>query len=90
MEVDQEGVLVAVGSLEGNLFSLDAWNLVVLDDELLFQDFHGVELLGFLLLDQQHLSKVAAAQGFEEGEILQAWMVLLIEEPFAGTFVCGI
>jgi hypothetical protein len=60
-----------LGFLEHAVFGDGVRDLVFLDDEVLLEDLHGVQLAGALLARQHHLPERAFAQHLHELELLQ-------------------
>lgn len=64
----KEGML---GFLEHAVLGDGVRDLVLLDDEVLLEDLHGVQLARALLAAQHHLAERALAQHLHELELLQ-------------------
>lgn len=73
MQVQQEWMSLLIRNQEDPLFRARAFDLVILDDELLLQDFDGVELLGTLSLSQHDLSEVALSENCQKVEMVQSY-----------------
>lgn len=60
-----------LGFLEHAVLGDGVRDLVLLDDEVLLEDLHGVQLARALLAAQHHLAERALAQHLHELELLQ-------------------
>mmetsp|Transcript_42273 Transcript_42273/g.40497 ORF Transcript_42273/g.40497 Transcript_42273/m.40497 type:complete len:264 (-) Transcript_42273:562-1353(-) len=54
------------------LFELGTFYLIVVDDDILPETFHGIHLFAALLLHQEHLTKASSPNDFPNDEILEA------------------
>lgn len=68
LHVDQEWVI----DLAQDVFlQLDVLHLLILENDILANDFHGEQLLGSNLLDKEHLTEGTLADQFANLEVLQ-------------------
>ena len=72
VQVEQVRVPFLVGDQKHALLRPGAFDLVVLDDEFLFQHFYRVQLLRCLGFGEHHLAEVALAEHCEEVEVIKA------------------
>lgn len=82
MQVQQKGMPLLVRNQEHSLLRTRALHFVVLDNELLFENLDGVQLLGGLGFSQHDLAKVTLAQHSKEVEVVQSY-------PLAGALCVG-
>lgn len=71
----------SVGNQEDSLLRPDTLNLIVLNDELLLENFDGIEFASFLRLGQHDLTEVTLAKNSQEVEVVQS-------DALAGSRVC--
>lgn len=71
-EVHQEGVSDRVGGLEDALFGEQGLHFVAGDDVAFLQRFYGEVLAGVLVLGEDDLAEVAAAQDADQPEVVHA------------------
>lgn len=64
-----------LGLLEHAVLGDGVRHLVLLDDDVLLEDLHGVQFAGALLARQHHLAERALAQHLHELELLQCLML---------------
>jgi len=68
LHVDQEWVI----DLAQDVFlQLDVLHLLILENDILANDFHGEQLFGSNLLDKEHLTEGTLADQFANLEVLQ-------------------
>jgi hypothetical protein len=72
MQIEQEGVALLVRDEEHPLLGPYALDLVVFDNELLFENLDGVQLLRRLGLGQHDLTKVTLSENSKEVEVIEA------------------
>ena len=78
----QEGVSFPVCDQEDSLFRPYAFNLVILNNELLLKNLDGVETPAPLRFGQHDLSEVALAEDSQEIEVIKT-------NPLSRAGVCG-
>ena len=67
VELDEEGRLVGKG--EHPLLGHDTVDVVVLDNDVLFQDLDGVQLFRVLAVGEEHFAKAALAEHHQQIEV---------------------
>ena len=70
MEIQQEGVSLFVGDQENSLLGFGTLDLVVFNDEFLFQNLDGIQFLGGLRFCKHDFAKVTLTKYSEEIEML--------------------
>lgn len=71
MKADKEGVSLPVGGLEDTLLGASGFHLIILKDELLLEDFDGIEVPSGLFLGKEDLTKVPLTQDADEVKVIQ-------------------